>query len=77
MERSLRVSVGSFVAGQVPDDQAFISGARQQHIRAKKRSSVSESCDDIGIGILDSMTDFSKLVARLVTQPLWPSRVPR
>lgn len=45
VQRSLRVSVGSFIAGQVPDDQAFVSRTRQQHIRAKKRSSVSESCE--------------------------------
>lgn len=45
VQRSLRVSVGSFIAGQVPDDQTLVSRARQQHIRARKRGSVSKSCD--------------------------------
>lgn len=77
MERSLGVSVGSFVAGQVPDNEALVSGTRQQHIRARKRISVSESCHGDRGWNFGSKTDFSKLVARLVTQPLWPSRVPR
>jgi hypothetical protein len=32
MQRSLWVTVGSLIAGQVPDDEGLVAGTRQQHI---------------------------------------------
>lgn len=34
LETALGVSVGGFVAGQVPDDQGLVAGSGQQHVGA-------------------------------------------
>lgn len=41
LERSLGVTVLGLVAGEVPDDESLVSGARQEHVGAEARS-VSE-----------------------------------
>ena len=33
METSLRIAVGGFVAGQVPDDQGLITAGGEEHVR--------------------------------------------
>lgn len=71
VEGALWVSVGALIAGQVPDDQSLISATRQEHVWAIQKVSIdskklrSQFC-----------AYFSIEVAKLVTQPLWPSRVP-
>lgn len=37
MERSLWVTVGSLVAGQVPDDEGLVAGTRQEHVGVFER----------------------------------------
>lgn len=62
VERSLWVSIGGIIAGQVPDDQTLVARAGEKHIRATNVSidfRPSQSC----------ATYFSREVARLVTQP--------
>lgn len=72
LETALGVSVGGFVAGQVPDDQGLVAGSGQEHVGARKaRVSFSFVFTD------QNAAHFSSEVAREVTQPLWPSRVPR
>ena len=70
VKTSLWVAIGCLVAGKVPDYQSFISTPRQKHIRAEDKVSTF-SLVDLGVA------HFSGEVAKLVTHPLWPSRVPR
>jgi hypothetical protein len=37
VKRSLGVAVLGLIAGEVPDDQGFVSGGRQEHVGAGKR----------------------------------------
>ena len=37
VQRALRVAVGSFVAGEVPDDEAFVARAGEEHVGAGDR----------------------------------------
>ena len=78
LEAALGVTVGLLITGEVPDDQGLVAGSGQQHVGAIiKHSSQnfvpSKIQSPIGIG----HSYFSREVAREVTQPLWPSRVPR
>lgn len=69
---ALWVSVRALIAGQVPDDQSLISATRQEHVwaiqKGQHRFSKKLRCQFCAY--------FSIEVAKLVTQPLWPSRVP-
>lgn len=71
VEGALWVSVRALIAGQVPDDQSLISATRQEHVWAIQKVSIHSKklrCQFCAY--------FSIEVAKLVTQPLWPSRVP-
>jgi hypothetical protein len=74
VEAPLGVSVRSLVAGQVPDDEGLVARTREKHVRAG-RMSVSRAIHG-GIAKMPD-THFSREVAREVTHPEWPSRVPR
>lgn len=74
-EASLGVPVGLVVAGQVPDDQGLVATAREQHVGAIDAIAVRDR--SILNSHVNSGAYFSREVAKLVTQPLWPSRVPR
>jgi len=91
VQTPLGVAVRSLVAGEVPDDQGLVSGAGQEHVGAVGLS-VTAHCGRRASGLLvpcklSSLqthatpailgTYFSSEVAREVTQPVWPSRVPR
>lgn len=73
VEGALWVSVGALIAGQVPDDQSLISASRQEHVGAIQETSASILSKKLRCQIC---AYFSIEVAKLVTQPLWPSRVP-
>lgn len=73
VEAPLGVAVRGLVAGQVPDDQGLVARSREKHVRAG-RMSVSPS-EKLYVDFADA--HFSREVAREVTQPEWPSRVPR
>jgi len=64
VERSLWVTVCGFVAGKVPNDQRLVAGSGEEHVGARVWVStfLMSTCAE--------RTDFSKLVAREVTQPL-------
>jgi len=72
VERALRVAVGGLVAGQVPDDEGLVAGGREEHVRA---GVLLAPCTVLPSSLRTAY--FSSEVARLVTQPEWPSRVPR
>ena len=72
VEAALRVPVGSVVTGQVPDDEALVTGTREKHVGAGEFISRV-----VGIEWVFRIAHFSSEVAKLVTQPEWPSRVPR
>ena len=59
------------VASEVPDDEGFVTAAREKHIGATWPSELESAANR------RRFTDFSNVVAKLVTHPLWPSRVPR
>jgi hypothetical protein len=70
VKTSFWIAIRSVVASQMPDYESLVSAARKEHIRAIHWVSTWKS------GISKS-PHFSRDVAKLVTQPLWPSRVPR
>ena len=71
MKASFWVAVVLIVAGEVPDDEGLVSTSREEHIWALSYvSAFSHLCPQI-------ITYFSSDVAKLVTHPLCPSRVPR
>jgi hypothetical protein len=74
VEAPLGVSVRCLVAGQVPDDEGLVARSREKHVGAG-RMSVSRAMHIEIVEMPD--THFSREVAREVTQPEWPSRVPR
>ena len=79
VEAPLGVTVRGLVAGQVPDDEGLVARRREKHVRAVRQSVFHAPCpartECAGFDI--SYTHFSREVAREVTQPEWPSRVPR
>lgn len=79
----LGVSVRGLVAGEVPDDQRLVAGCGQEHVGAAITKSahlfpsiLKQRKAAVPNSIL-ACTYFSREVAREVTQPVWPSRVPR
>ena len=72
MEAPLGVTVRGLVAGQVPDDERLVARAGQEHVGAGRRLVLRA----LRLAPNES-THFSSEVAREVTQPEWPSRVPR
>ncbi len=72
VEGALWVSVGRLITGQVPDDEGLVTGTGQEHVWAAK-AIVSL---DLETEVVEFGAYFSMLVAREVTHPLWPSRVP-
>lgn len=79
VEAPLGVSVRGLVAGQVPDDEGLVARAREKHVRAVLCQYAAAQCParTVCAGLDISHTHFSREVAREVTQPEWPSRVPR
>lgn len=78
VEAPLGVTVRGLVAGQVPDDQGLVAGTGQEHVRAGVVGQYMPSlCCRIARAPGFRNTHFSREVAREVTQPEWPSRVPR
>ena len=71
METALGISIILFVAGQIPYDEGFVTASREQHIRAEVFVNPSFPLS------YKLYTYFSSEVARLVTQPVWPTSVPR
>lgn len=65
------VTVILIVASEIPDDEGFVTAAREKHIGATWLSELEFLANR------RRFTDFSNVVAKLVTHPLWPSRVPR
>ena len=72
MQTPLGVSVRRLVAGQVPDDEGLVARAGEEHVGAVAH----QYCAQRNIATFGA-TYFSREVAREVTQPEWPSRVPR
>jgi hypothetical protein len=79
VQTALRVAVRRLVAGEVPDDERLVPGCGQEHVRAGRKSACAQfsMLQLQGAARAISQTYFSREVAREVTQPLWPSRVPR
>jgi hypothetical protein len=81
LQAPLRVTVRGLVAGEVPDDQGLVAGTGQEHVRAGrcqyKSCRMQPRTVSVFRGVQNSITHFSREVAREVTQPEWPSRVPR
>lgn len=78
LQAALGVAVGLLIAGEVPDDEGLVAGTRQEHVRAvQQRISLSSSSAHFRAPSQPLQTHFSSEVASEVTQPLWPSRVPR
>lgn len=78
LEAALGVTVGLLITGKVPDDQGLVAGCGQQHVGAIiKHSSQRLSHQKFNLRKSEVRSYFSREVAREVTQPLWPSRVPR
>lgn len=77
LQAALGVTVSLLIAGEVPDDQGLVARTRQQHVGAKCRRQVSTVFEAKIRGSRSQVSYFSREVAREVTQPLWPSRVPR
>jgi hypothetical protein len=76
MEAAFWVTVGGLIASQVPDDQSLVATAGEEHVWAGGNS--ISSWHEAGITrSMQASTYFSKEVARDVTHPEWPSRVPR
>jgi hypothetical protein len=73
VEAPLGVTVRGLVAGQVPDDEGLVARSGEKHVRAG-RMSVSRP-EMLYVDMVNA--HFSRDVARDVTQPEWPSRVPR
>lgn len=77
LKTALGVTVGLVVTGQVPHDQGLVATGGEQHVGAM-RPLLSETAP---IPLYQKFemqrAYFSSEVAKLVTQPLWPSRVPR
>jgi hypothetical protein len=73
VQAAFGVAVAGLVAGQVPDDEGLVARAREKHVGAVAVSLVRAAICCVGV----SNTHFSREVAREVTQPEWPSRVPR
>ena len=71
VKTSFGVAVVLVVAGEVPDDESLVTATREKHIWA---AMLLDSASRIAFA---HDTDFSRDVAKLVTHPLWPSRVPR
>ena len=74
LQAALGVAVSLLIAGKVPDDQGLVARTGQQHVGAitgvvRTIYSIAKNSGHISY--------FSREVAREVTQPLWPSRVPR
>lgn len=74
MQTPLGVTVRGLVAGKVPDDQSLVARTGQEHVGAGRMSVFCASCTAL---YFFGDTHFSREVAREVTQPEWPSRVPR
>ncbi len=70
MKTSLWITVGLVVAREIPNDKCFVATSRKEHVWADAMSVTT------GFAQMSSPY-FSRDVAKLVTQPLWPSRVPR
>lgn len=83
VQTPLGVSVRGLVASEVPDDQGLVAGSRQEHVGAAHKESASTffrifaPCKSSVPSSTLMYTYFSREVARDVTQPEWPSRVPR
>jgi hypothetical protein len=69
VERSLGETILCLVACQVPDDQRLVSRRGKEHI-----GTITCQCLEIFGAVT---TNFSREVARLVTQPEWPTSSPR
>jgi hypothetical protein len=70
VKRAFWVAVRGLVSGEVPDDQGLVAGSGEQHVGAVK-------CQSFDLQVPSALqTYFSMDVAKEVTQPLWPSRVP-
>lgn len=71
----LGVSVlAALLACEVPDDQSLVARSGEEHVGA---SSLSVPSDKFISFVLMRLTYFSMLVAREVTQPVWPWSSPR
>lgn len=81
LKASLGVTVGLVVASQVPDDQGLVATGGKEHVGAIDDAiAISKTLFqnfEISPRVLVIISYFSREVAKLVTQPLWPSRVPR
>jgi hypothetical protein len=71
VKASLGVTVGSLVAGQIPDNESLVSASRQEHVWAGR-----QLVHYYAVILFCCPTYFSREVAREVTHPVWPSRVP-
>ena len=71
VKTSFWVSVVLLVSGKIPDNKGLVTTSRKQHIWA--RAAVSAMTPNA----INWRSYFSNEVAKLVTHPLWPSRVPR
>jgi hypothetical protein len=57
VERSLWVSVGGVVAGQVPDDESLVAGTRQEHVWVLEGG--SEGGDPAAVALKGALQDES------------------
>lgn len=71
MQTPFWVAVILIVSSEVPDNEGFVAAAGEKHIWATMTVRAWMPCWS------KRFTDFSNVVAKLVTHPLWPSRVPR
>jgi hypothetical protein len=77
VQTPLGVAVRGLVAGQVPDDERLVARAGEEHVGAVAVSQHRAQCSIANFIANFGDTHFSREVAREVTQPEWPSRVPR
>ncbi len=71
VETSLRIAIGGFVARQVPDDQGLVTAGREEHVRTNLQVS-----NQFHKRLVLCFAYFSREVAKAVTHPECPSRVP-
>jgi len=74
VKATLGVTVRGLVAGQVPDNEGLVAAPREKHVGAVDFLCISISTS---LNATRNSTYFSREVASEVTQPVWPSRVPR
>lgn len=75
VEAAFGVAVAGLVTGQVPDDEGLVARSGQEHVGAFQINLLVQCSFSLRNNSI--FAHFSREVAREVTQPEWPSRVPR